>query len=79
MPGGRKALLRRAPERQQSYQAWKAAAANELKDRHGIDATAIAERIWTQFYVGRLDPTEAADRAEAVYRSTREPGWERKR
>jgi nicotinamide riboside kinase len=80
MPRGRKAPLRRAPEGQQSYQAWKAATANELKDRHGIDATAIAERIWTQFYVGRLDPTEAADRAEAVYRSTRAPGWaERKR
>jgi hypothetical protein len=70
-----KPLLRKAPEGQQKYQAWKAAAEDELKKRHDIDATAIAGRIWTQFYVRGLASKEAADRAEMVYRGTRRPGW----
>jgi hypothetical protein len=49
--------------------------ASKDRDRHGIAATAIAERIWTQFYVHKLMPKEAADRAEMVYRSTRPPEW----
>src|SRR5215208_6649325 len=32
------------------------------------EATAIAERIWMQFYVHRLGPKNAADRAERAYR-----------
>jgi hypothetical protein len=56
------------------YPARKGAAGKELKDRHDIDATAIAERIWMQFYVRGLNPKEAADRAEMVYRSTRPGG-----
>ena len=42
MPRGRKAVLSAAPE--SDYPAWKGAAGRELKDQHGIDATAIAER-----------------------------------
>jgi hypothetical protein len=69
---GRKALLRRALET--DYPTWKGTAGKELEDRHHIDATAIAERIWMQFYLRRLSPKEAADRAEMVYRSTRSAG-----
>jgi len=69
MPRGRKAVLPRTLE--SDYPAWKGAAGRELKDQHGIDATAIAERIWMQFYVRRLNPKDAADQAEMVYRSTR--------
>jgi hypothetical protein len=54
-----------------SYASWKAEAAQELQRRHGLEATAIAERIWTQFYVHRLMPKDAADRAEMVYRRAR--------
>jgi hypothetical protein len=50
------------------YAIWKAEVADELQLRHGLEVTAIAERIWTQFYVRRLSATEAADRAEMVYR-----------
>jgi hypothetical protein len=50
-----------------SYASWKAEAAQELQLRYGLEATAIAERIWTQFYVRRLTPKQAADRAEMVY------------
>jgi hypothetical protein len=53
------------------YASWKAEVAQELQLRHGLEATAIAERIWTQFYVRRLTATEAADRAEMVYRRAR--------
>ena len=49
------------------YASWKAEAAQELQLRYGLEATAIAERIWTQFYVRRLTPKDAADRAEMVY------------
>jgi len=72
MPRGRKAVLPGAPE--SDYPAWKGAAGRELKGRHGLDATAIAERIWMHFYVRRLDPKEAADQAEMIYRSTRPSG-----
>jgi hypothetical protein len=53
------------------YDGWKAEAAHELRHRHGLEATAIADRIWMQFYVHRLTPKEAADRAEIVYKRTR--------
>jgi hypothetical protein len=53
------------------YATWKAEAAEELQGRHGLGATVIAERIWRQFYVRKLTPREAADRAELVYRHTR--------
>jgi hypothetical protein len=53
------------------YATWKAEAAQELQRRYGLEATAIAERIWTQFYVRRLTPKEAADRAEMVYHRAR--------
>jgi hypothetical protein len=53
------------------YTSWKAEAAQELQLRHGLDAMAIAERIWMQFYVRRLTPKEAADRAEIVYHRAR--------
>src|SRR2546430_10370227 len=29
---------------------------SDLQHRHGLDATAIAERIWTQCYVHKLTP-----------------------
>jgi hypothetical protein len=67
------------PNGEPSYPAWKADTAKELQRRHGIAATAIAERIWTQFYVHKLTPKEAADRAEGVYRSTRPPDWVKRR
>ena len=50
------------PPEPASYPAWKAAAAKELKDHHGIAATAIPEHDWTRFYVLRLTPSEAPDR-----------------
>jgi hypothetical protein len=52
------------------YATWKAEAAQELERRHGLGATVIAELIWRQFYAHKLTPTEAADRAELVYRHT---------
>ena len=58
-------------DREPPYGSWKAEAAQELQLRHGLEATAIAERIWTQFYVHRLTPKDAADRAEIVYRRAR--------
>jgi len=63
------------PPEPASYPAWKAAAAKELKDHHGIAATAIPEHDWTRFYVLRLTPSEAPDRAEREYRSRRPPEW----
>jgi hypothetical protein len=66
-------LRHKAPNEQQGYPAWKAEAAKELKDRHDIEATAIAERIWTQFYVHRLGARQAAERASIVYRTSRPP------
>jgi hypothetical protein len=56
------------------YATWKAEAAQELQQRHGLSATTIAERIWRQFYVHRLTPKEAADRAEMVYHAL----WQKK-
>jgi hypothetical protein len=53
------------------YTSWKSEAAQELQLRHGLEPAAIAERIWTQFYVRRLTPQDAADRAEMVYRRAR--------
>jgi hypothetical protein len=67
MPRARSAHSRKPPNEQQGYSAWKTKAAKELNDRHHIEATAIAERIWTQFYVHRLTPKQAADRAKMVY------------
>ena len=68
MPRARKAHSRKPPNEQQDYPAWKAEAAQELKNCHDIEATAIGERIWMQFYVHRLGPKQAADRAEKAYR-----------
>jgi hypothetical protein len=68
MPRGRKPPVHKAPNEQRDYPSWKAKAAKELKYRHHIEATAIAERIWMQFYVHRLGPNQAADRAESAYR-----------
>jgi len=73
MPRARKAHLRKAPNEQQDYPAWKAEAAKMLKARHDLEPMAIAERIWTQFYVRRLTPKEAADRAEMICQRTRAP------
>jgi hypothetical protein len=70
----------KAPNEQQGYPAWKASAAIELKERHRIEATAIAERIWVQFYVRGIDPREAADRAEIVYQGAQPPSaWLKKK
>jgi hypothetical protein len=71
MPRGHKSPVRKAPNDQRDYPPWKAKAAKELKDRHHIEAIGIAERIWMQFYVRRLDPKEAARRAEIVYHRAR--------
>jgi hypothetical protein len=81
MPPGPKAPPRKAPEDQRNYPDWRAAAGKDLKNRHDIEATAIAERIWTQFYVRGLNPKEASDRAEMVYRTTRlaAPPWPKKK
>jgi hypothetical protein len=50
MPRARKAHVRQAPNEQQDHPCWKAEATKELKGGHQIDATAIAERIWMQFF-----------------------------
>jgi len=42
------------------------AAAKELQRDHGIALSAIAERLWKQFYIRRLGP-EAAERAATEY------------
>jgi hypothetical protein len=80
-PHGRKARPRKAPEDQRNYPDWRAAGGKYLKNRHDIEATAIAERIWTQFFVRGLNPKEASDRAEMVYRTTRlaAPPWPKKK
>ena len=49
-----------------AYRVWKAAAAAELEQRHGIAATAIPERV--------CGPNEAAARAEFYDRSIRPAG-----
>ena len=46
MPRVRKAHLRKTPNEQQDYQAWKADAAKQLQQRHHVEATVVAERIW---------------------------------
>jgi hypothetical protein len=71
MPRARHARVPKAPNEQQDYRSWKTNAAEELRERHQIEAATIAERIWTQFYVHRLEPKEAADRAAMVHRRTR--------
>jgi hypothetical protein len=70
MSRARNAHRHKAPNEQPNYSAWKAITADELKQRHQTEATAIAERIWMQFYARGLDPKKAADRAEMVYRGT---------
>jgi hypothetical protein len=60
MPRFRRADERKPPNEQMQYPGWKADAAQQLRQRHHIDATSIAERIWTQFYARGLDPNEAA-------------------
>jgi hypothetical protein len=80
MPRARNAHVRKPPNEQQDYSAWKADAARELKERHHIEATAVAERIWIQFYARRLGPSEAADRAKIVYRGAQPPSpWLKKK
>jgi len=66
---GKKAHRRKPPNKQEGYPPWRARAARELENRHQIKATAIAERIWAQFYARGLDPTAAAYRAQMVYRA----------
>jgi hypothetical protein len=61
----------KAPNEQKGYPSWKTEAVRELNDRHHIEATAIAERIWMQFYVHRLGPKEAADRAKGLIEACR--------
>jgi hypothetical protein len=46
MVRARNAPVRKAPNEQKLYPAWKAIGANELKQRHQIEPTVIAERIW---------------------------------
>ena len=74
-----KSQRHQALSEQQKYPTWKAEAAKELKNRHNIEATAIAERIWTQFFVHQLGPIQAADRAEMVFRRTHPPDWIKRR
>jgi hypothetical protein len=57
-----------------SYPAWLAAAAKDLQRDHGA-MTAIRERVWTQFYIRRLGPKEAAERAATEYNNSRRPKW----
>jgi hypothetical protein len=64
----RTAHVRKAPNEQRDYPSWKVKAAKELKHRHDIEATAIAERIWVHFYVHRLDIDQHASLSkEAVH------------
>ncbi len=72
MRRARKALPGRVLE--SDYPAWKSAAGKVLKDRHDIDGALVADRIWMQFYVRGLNPKDAAEQAEMVYRTTRLPG-----
>ena len=67
-----KPRLRKAPNEQGGYPAWKAEAAR-LLNRNYLEPITIAERIWTQFYVRGLTPKEAADEAEVVWHRTPAP------
>jgi hypothetical protein len=58
MARARTAHLCKAPNEQVGYPVWKAKFTNQLKRRHDIEATAIAERIWMQFFLHRLGPRQ---------------------
>src|SRR5215210_5136125 len=58
-----------------SYPAWKAAALKALQRLHAPAATVTPERIWTQLYIRRAEPAEAAASAGRQYHSTRPPSW----
>ena len=46
-----------------------------LQRLHAPAATVMPERIWTQLFIRRFDPAEAAELAEREYRSTRPADW----
>jgi hypothetical protein len=49
-----------------------------VKALQGLHAQAVPvtrEGLWTQLYIRRVDPTEAARLAEREYWSTRPPEW----
>jgi hypothetical protein len=62
-----------------AYPAWKAEASQELQRRHEIAATSIPERTWTNLYIRRLAPKDAAERAATEYNNSHRPKWVKKR
>ena len=55
---------------QPSCPAWKANAAKALHRLHDRAAIVTPERLWTQLYIRRFTPAQAAELAEREYRST---------
>ena len=64
-----------APAAEPKYPVWKANAVKALRSAHERAAIVTPERLWTQLYIRRLDPTEAAKLAAREYDSTRPPDW----
>jgi hypothetical protein len=68
---------RRNPEPRNS--SWKAAAVKALTKFHARPAIVTRETIWTQLYIRRFDPSEAAELAKREYESTHPPSWIKRR
>lgn len=60
----------KAPKVDLTYPKWNAAAVRALERSHAISAGAIAERLWTNLYIRRRTPDEAAEDAAAHYRAS---------
>jgi hypothetical protein len=50
-----------------SFFEWKDRAEVQLERRHGVKATTIPARVWTQLYIEGRSPKEAAEAAVANY------------
>ena len=48
-----------------TYKDWFADATAILQDKHGIRATAVRQRTWTNWYIRGISPEEAAKHAAA--------------
>jgi hypothetical protein len=64
-----------APAAEPQYPVWKTNAVKALKRLHERAAIVTPERLWTQLYIRRLDPAEAAELAAREYDSTHPPAW----
>jgi hypothetical protein len=62
MPSKRSRTERPAPPTT-SYAEWKDRAEVQLERRHGVKATTIPTRVWTQLYIQGASPQEAAEQA----------------